>query len=331
MNEGLGDVLTLAGGHEEARGAFARAQVLAGNADPISRSRLHRKSGFSHSLQRHFAETAREFDQADQELGEPGKAGAADWWEEKVQIQLERMHLFYWQGMVGEMRELAGQYRTVIAERGAAMQRAKFLKTMALSMLMESRFRPSQECVELAERAVAECEGANNLSEAGHINFVLGLIEVCHGDFDDAVKQCGRALAMVERVGDLVLQSRCLAYRAVAYRRLGDVARCRTEAEKTCELATKLGMVEYIAMAKANLAWVAWRQENYAEAEKIATKALDLWHGMDDPYGFDWMALWPLIAIALHRQDSSAAIGFAHGLLVEKSTSIAGNAVERNS
>jgi hypothetical protein len=38
---------------------------------------------------------------------------------------------------------------------------------------------------------------------------------------------------------------------------------------------------------------------------------------MDDPYGFDWMALWPLIAIALHRQDSSAAIGFARGLLAE--------------
>jgi hypothetical protein len=29
------------------------------------------------------------------------------------------------------------------------------------------------------------------------------------------------------------------------------------------------------------------------------------------------MALWPLIAIALHRQDSSAAIGFARGLLAE--------------
>jgi len=157
------------------------------------------------------------------------------------------------------------------------------------------------------------------------------VIELCHGDFDDAVKQCGRAVTMVERVGDLVLQSRCLTYRAVAYRRLADVGHCRTEAEKTLELATKLGMVEYIAMAKANLAWVAWRQEDHAEAEKLATEALDLWHRMDDPYGFDWMELWPLIAIALHRQDSSAAIGFAHGLQVEKSTSIAGNAVERNS
>jgi hypothetical protein len=122
---------------------------------------------------------------------------------------------------------------------------------------------------------------------------------------------------MAEQTGDLVLQSRCLTYRAVAFRRLGDVARCATEAKRTLELATKLGMVEYIAMAKASLAWIAWRQEDHPEAEKLASKALELWHGMDDPYGFDWMALCPLIAIALYRQNSGAAIGFAQGLLAE--------------
>ena len=316
LNEGLGDVSTLVGRHEEARDAFGRAQVLVGNADPISRSRLHRKIGFSHSLQRHFAETACEFDLADQELGDPGNGGA-DWWEEKVQIQMERMHLFYWQGMVKEMRELAERYSSVITDRGAAAQRAEFLKMIALSMLMESRFRPSQECVDLARRAVAASDEANNPAQAGHVNFVLGLIELCHGDFGDAAEQCGRALAMAERTGDLVLQSRCLTYRAVAFRRLGDVGRCTTEAKRTLELATKLGMIEYIAMAKASLAWIAWRQEDHPEGERLATEALELWHGMDDPYGFDWMALCPLIAIALYRQNSDAAIGFARGLLAE--------------
>jgi tetratricopeptide (TPR) repeat protein len=133
LSEGLGDILTLVGRHDEARDAFGRAQVLAGNADPISRSRLHRKIGFSYSLQRHFAETTREFDLADQELGDPAEADKPDWWDEKVQIQLERMHLFYWQGMVKEMRELAERYRSVIAQRGAGMQRGKFLRMMALS------------------------------------------------------------------------------------------------------------------------------------------------------------------------------------------------------
>jgi tetratricopeptide (TPR) repeat protein len=272
--------------------------------------------GFSHSLQRHFAETARELELADQQLGEPGDGGA-DWWEEKVQIQMERMHLFYWEGMVREMRELAEQYCSVIAERGAAAQRAEFLKMMALSMLMESHFRPSQECIELARRAVAASDEANNPAQAGHVNFVLELIELWHGDFRDAVEQGEKALAIAEQTGDLVLQSRCLTYRAVAFRRLGDIARCATEAERTLKLARKLGMTEYIAMAKASLAWIAWRQEDHPQAEKLASEALELWHGMDDPYGFDWMALCPLIAIALHQNNSSVAIGFARGLLAE--------------
>ena len=38
---------------------------------------------------------------------------------------------------------------------------------------------------------------------------------------------------------------------------------------------------------------------------------------MDDPYGFDWRALCPLIAIALYRHNSGAVIGFAQGLLAE--------------
>ena len=317
LNEGLGDVLTLAGRHDDARTAFARALNLVENAKLISRARLHRKLGFSHSLQRHFAETTREFDLADRELGEPADKHVTDWWEEKVWIQLERMHLFYWQGMVKEMRELADQFRPVIVERGAAWQRARFLKTLALSMLMESRFRPSLECVELAGRAVAASEEANNLAEAVHVNFVLGLIELFHGDLDDAAAQCGKAFRMAERTGDLVLQARCLTYRAVAYRQLGDVPRCRIEAEKTLVLAAELKMVEYVAMAKASLAWVAWREKNEAEAEKLGRKALGLWHGMDDPYSMDWMALWPLIAIAFDRKDIGGAIKLATGLLEE--------------
>ena len=126
------------------------------------------------------------------------------------------------------MRELADQFRPVIIERGAAWQRARFSKTLALSMLMDSRFQPSLECVELARRAVVASEEANNLAEAVHVNFVLGLIELFHGDLGDAVAQCGKTFRMAERTGDLVLQARCLTYRAVAYRRLGDVPGCKT-------------------------------------------------------------------------------------------------------
>ena len=65
------------------------------------------------------------------------------------------------------------------------------------------------------------------------------------------------------------------------------------------------------------VAWVEWREKNEVEAEKFAREALELWHGMDDPYSMDWMALWPLIAIGFARKDIAGAIKFANGLLQE--------------
>jgi hypothetical protein len=67
-------------------------------------------------------------------------------------------------------------------------------------------------------------------------------------------------------------------------------------------------------MAKANFAWLSWREGNLTEAEKSAREALNLWHGMEDPYGFDWMALWPLIDIAFSQNKMSEAIEAARAL-----------------
>jgi len=78
-----------------------------------------------------------------------------------------------------------------------------------------------------------------------------------------------------------------------------------------------LQMTEYIAMAKANLAWVAWKGQRLDDCEKLGNGALELWHGMDDPYSFDWMALWPLIATALTRKQIDRAIKHAEGLFPE--------------
>jgi hypothetical protein len=63
--------------------------------------------------------------------------------------------------------ELAERYRSVIAEL-ALPSSEEFLKMIALSMLMESRFRPSQECVDGNAGAVAGDE-ANNPAQAGHV------------------------------------------------------------------------------------------------------------------------------------------------------------------
>ena len=125
------------------------------------------------------------------------------------------------------------------------------------------------------------------------------------------------ALKTAERIGDAVIQTRCLTYLAVTYRRSGDVDETRRYAALSLRLASELTMVEYIAMARASFAWAAWREGNLGEVATEAREALKLWHKMPDPYGFDWMALLPLMAVSLSQGNVAEAIECARGLFGE--------------
>ena len=94
------------------------------------------------------------------------------------------------------------------------------------------------------------------------------------------------------------MQTRCINYRALAHRRLSEGSAARTDAEQTLALASKLRMVEYIAMAKANLAWVAWKDGRLQDVEELGEEALALWHGMEDPLS---MRLDRTLAVDRHR------------------------------
>ena len=71
-------------------------------------------------------------------------------------------------------------------------------------------------------------------------------------------------------------------------------------------------MVEYIATANANLAWIAWRQKNLPKVMEHGQMALELW---PTSYPFQWTALWPLIATTSAQDQLSAATDFTRILL----------------
>ena len=166
----------------------------------------------------------------------------------------------------------------------------------------------------LAQRAVVASEASTEFSEAAHIRFVLGLVNLFRGNFSEAMEHCDAALLLGRRCGDSVIEARSLSYLAVAHRRAGHIREAQAFAIETLTLAAKIDMVEYVEMAKANLTWVAWKDQRLDDCEKLGNEALKLWHVMDDPYSFDWMALWPLIATALARKQIDRAIKHAEGL-----------------
>jgi tetratricopeptide (TPR) repeat protein len=317
VHESLGDVYHLAGKDDQARASYGAAIALASGHDRVTRSRLQRKIGSCYTLARRYASMAEAYEAANKELGDQPIAPVERWWGEKMQILLDQMHLFYWQGRSDEMMQLADIYKNDIEEKGMPGQRGKFYQMLGLSLLTGARYVSSDETVRLCELAVSTSRGSNDLADMAHIRFTAGLAHLFRGNLREAIEHFRAALSLAERVGDLVVQARCLSYLTVAYRRFGDLNETRQSADRTMALAGQLGMVEYLAMAKANLAWLAWREGRGRDASLLGQEALALWHGMEDPYGVDWQALLPLIAIATTDGRFDSAIEYTRGLFGE--------------
>ena len=86
-------------------------------------------------------------------------------------------------------------------------------------------------------------------------------------------------------------------------------------AVRTEEMADGFGFAEWQGMSRALLAWVAWQEERFGEAERLAEGALERWktNVVHDP--LYWICLWPLIAVRLAGGHSKEAVAAARDLL----------------
>ncbi len=82
LNEGLGDILTLVGEHDESRAAFDRSLACLSDSSALGRSRIFRKIGHTHNWQRHYQDAERSYDLADKELEKERGDKSSRWWEE---------------------------------------------------------------------------------------------------------------------------------------------------------------------------------------------------------------------------------------------------------
>src|SRR5258708_40183440 len=101
---------------------------------------------------------------------------------------------------------------------------------------------------------------------------------------------------------------------SIADRKGGEREKVREYASQALAIATRLAYLGYIAMARGNMAWVAWREGNILEAHKHAQAGLEAFDVEGEP--FEWTTLWPLIGITVCQQQISDAIIYWRMLLV---------------
>jgi tetratricopeptide (TPR) repeat protein len=180
--------------------------------------------------------------------------------------------------------------------------------------LRRDRYVVSDEALTHGHAAVAAAQESENVNEIAWAQFMLGFALLWHGDLDEAEEQLKGALQLTERTGDVTLQSRCLTYLTITNRKRGQVREVRDTALRSLVVATTGKMPEYISMAKGNLAWVARRQGNLAEAQEQGQAAFDLFKQTVQGQMFPWVVLWPLIGTSLARHQIAEAIEYVRGL-----------------
>jgi tetratricopeptide (TPR) repeat protein len=116
-------------------------------------------------------------------------------------------------------------------------------------------------------------------------------------------------------MGDTYLQTQCLTYLTIVYRKWGQVEEATDYALRSLEAATSVQNPAYIGAARANLTWVAWRKANLTEALEKGKAALELWQQSETGFMFQWVSLFPLTSVALAHDRIPEAVEYARGLL----------------
>jgi DNA-binding SARP family transcriptional activator len=318
LYEHLGDVREWIGGHDEAKAAYRVALDHVPEADWSSRARLYRKMGNIWRLQRRYEESLRNYDHAETMLGPPSAEPAPEWWQEWIQIQLERMWLYYWLGQWPEISEIADQVHLAVEQQATPAQCISFFLSLASMYSRRDRYIGSEETLAYCQTALAISQESDNLSEIAWARFVLGFNQLWSGQLNEAEKQMRTALALAERTGDIVHQSRCLTYLTILYRKRGQLDKAREHVSRSLAAATAGQMLEYVGMARANLAWLAWREGNLVQAEAEGRSALEMWDQLPAGHSscvFKWTALWPLASVALAQDRIAEAMSYAQALL----------------
>jgi class 3 adenylate cyclase/tetratricopeptide (TPR) repeat protein/DNA-binding XRE family transcriptional regulator len=284
-----------------ARGAFQRARLRALWCD--AEEGAHR-----------YLEALAQCDLAEQELGPASDPPELPWLSAWIAVQQARISVLDWLHDTETSARLIEQVRPFIETHGSAEQYASFLLSVLALAMTRDRMLLDGETVELARAAYAAAQQAEP-SPYWWAVFELGFALLWHGDLDEATVVLEESLAEGMRRGDVTVQSRALTYLMAAGRKRGDVDAVQEEIGPVIERAREASLPEYEAMAIANRAWVAWRRGDEEKAATDAQTALRIWEELPVRYMFDWMALWPLVAIALAAQQVEQAAEYARGML----------------
>ncbi len=309
--ESLGKVLVRLGRPDAALEAYQKG--LATVRDTLQEARLHILCSEAEDCAHRYPAALAQCDLAEQALGSAPETADPRWLSTWFELQEQRMGILYWLDDTEGYGQLIERVRPLVESHGSAEQRMSFFLSLTGWSLRRDRMAVGDQTLEFSRAAYAIAQADPAAWRWAVFNYAFTLL--WHEDLDEATAMLRECLRIAEQCGDTTLRARSLTYLMVAARKRSDVDAVREAIGPAIEQAREASLPEYEAMAIANRAWVAWHSGDEETAATDAHAALDMWEGLPARYLFDWMALWPLLAMALASRQMEQAAEYARQML----------------
>ncbi len=297
--EEMGDILEMRAQHEEALHAYQSAQAIVSPGKRLWKARLYRKAGAPLREQRFYVQALMVYNQAEVALGEPPDTAVIDWWREWIEVQVDRTWAHYWLAQWPEMEALVNKVKPVVQEIGGSAIRSRYLMASLMPLLRKERYAVSDEMLAISHAALAASQEWGDMKARVECQFEVGFLHLWRYELKEAEENLLIALDMLEISGMVPFKTLSLTYLTVVNRFKGMVNQVLAYTSRAQEIAESAHMPDYVAAARGNQAWLAWRNADLVTAEQRGQEALKIWRQSPLVYPFQWQALWPLIGIAV--------------------------------
>lgn len=301
--ESLGDLLIRSAKHEQALKSFQKAQNLTSKLALIDLVRIQRKVAQAFREERRFVETMIACEKAESLLGNQPGEDVKTWWDEWIDVQIEKVWAHYWLAQWQELEALVGRINLVVKVRSSGVSRMRFLMASCLMNLRKYRYVVSDEMMANSRESLSISREQGSKQDQIDCLFELGFLHLWRRELNQAEENLLHSLALTENTGIIFFQTLCLTYLTVLYRFLGQMDKVLNCALQTGKVAEAAHMPDYLAASKANLAWLAWRNGDNSKTKQLSCQALEMWQQSPLIYPFQWMACFPRIGVAWFEQN----------------------------
>jgi tetratricopeptide (TPR) repeat protein len=304
----LANVLWRTGRRGQAREAFQAGLRAVPASDTVRRAHLLTRLGRLEVADNHFEAAWAAYDAAEELLGGNPEEMDAATVEEWLELMVDGRACQYSTEYRPEQALATLAAARPVLDRGSAVRKHGYYFHLAMARVAQNRFVVDETDLDHARRSLAAAADAEE-KDVGYATFFLARFLLLHGDLAEAQDHLEHSLAIAERIGETGLLAYSLQGLAMAALRRHDTAAVRALAPRVLAEVETMASPDYLAGAKACLAWLAWQDRQPDDVIKLAEEITTLTTGtLDAGLYYGPVHLWPLAAVHLEAGHLAEAV-----------------------